>query len=276
MLRWLHTKIVQGRALELTENVTVLPMMDGETNHICIDRDNILSTTFDELKHVKDIRITFNVQFYGELAVDSGGPRKEWLRLCNQEIKDKYFDHGLKRYLSKDYFHVGQMVGIALLQNGQLPVYIPEEVLEDVFSNKEVVSPCVRELQRGLDTLGLCLFGKQYPVFLHLLRPTSTKLTSRILIHLLKPKFSEEGTNVLTYEKAVYGKLVKYIREVESGRRVVTLENILEFITGASEEPPLGFSQEPHIEFEVGLRTSMVPVIPKEDPNEVILFFHVL
>ena len=68
-----------------------------------------------------DPRVTFEVQFYGEQAVDSGGPRKEWIRLCIQNIKPKYFDHGLKDHLSEDYSCVGQMLCIALLQNGQLP-----------------------------------------------------------------------------------------------------------------------------------------------------------
>ena len=47
----------------------------------------------------------------------------------------------------------------------------------------------------------------------------------------------------------MYGKFVKYVREVASGRRVTSLENILEFVTGASEEPTLGFDRQPCIEF---------------------------
>ena len=47
----------------------------------------------------------------------------------------------------------------------------------------------------------------------------------------------------------MYAKFVKYVREVSSGQRVVALENILEFVTGASEEPLLGFARSPHIHF---------------------------
>lgn len=68
--------------------------------------------------------------FLGEQAVDSGGPRKEWIRLCNQQINTKYFDNGVKEHLLEDYFYVGQMISIAFLQNGQLPVYIPEDILQ--------------------------------------------------------------------------------------------------------------------------------------------------
>ena len=38
---------------------------------------------------------------------------------------------------------------------------------------------------------------------------------------------------------------------MSSGRRVVTLGNILEFVTGTSEEPPLGFAKTPQIHFPV-------------------------
>ena len=62
-------------------------------------------------------------------------------------------------------------------------------------------------------------------------------MTVLMILHLLKPTFSEEGSNSLMYEKAIYGKFVKYLREVSSGRRVTSLENVLEFVTGASEEP---------------------------------------
>jgi len=85
---------------------------------------------------------------------------------------------------------------------------------------------------------------------LYLLKPSAiAKLPVRRLLFLLKQSFSEEGSNKLVREKAVYAKFVKYVREVSSGRRVVTLENILEFATGASEEPPLGFARSPNIQF---------------------------
>ena len=55
------------------------------------------------------------------------------------------------------------------------------------------------------------------------------------------------------YEKAIYGKFVKYLREVSSGRRVTSLENVLEFVTGASEESILGFLKQPSIHFMVAI-----------------------
>ena len=95
------------------------------------------------------------------------------------------------------------------------------------------------------------MFARKFPLCLFLLRPSqnNAKLTGPMLIHLLKPKFLVEGSNSLVHERAVYGKFVKYTREVTSGRRVTSLENFLEFVTGASEKPTLGFDQQPCIEF---------------------------
>lgn len=41
---------------------------------------------------------------------------------------------------------------------------------------------------------------------------------------------------------------IEYVREVGSGRQAVTLESILIFCMGASEEPMLGFSVNPSIQ----------------------------
>ena len=35
----------------------------GDTNFMAVDRDNVLETTFDELRSVEDPRITFQVSF---------------------------------------------------------------------------------------------------------------------------------------------------------------------------------------------------------------------
>jgi hypothetical protein len=131
MLRFLQKKILLGRDLDVSD---VSSELSGDTNYISVDRDNILETTFSELNDVKDPRITFEVQLYGEQAEDRGGPRKEWIRLCNQKIQPKYFEQGLKEHLASDYFYIGQIAAIALLQNGQLPVYFVETVLHNVFT----------------------------------------------------------------------------------------------------------------------------------------------
>lgn len=97
---------------------------------------NILKTTFEEFSDVTDPRVTFEIQSNGEVAVDSSGPRKQWLRLCNRNINLKYFDNGLQEHLSEDYVSVGQIVCISLLQNGLLPTCTPEETPEAISTHK--------------------------------------------------------------------------------------------------------------------------------------------
>ena len=148
--------------------------------------------------------------------------------------------------MSEDYYYIGEMVCIALLQNGQLPVYIPEEILQAIFVEDLELPSCVRELKGGMDTLGIPMFGRKFPMLLYLLRPSSIiSSTSFVLVEtrILRGMFMNE--------KAIYSKFVKYVRDVSSGRRVVTLGNILEFVTGTSEEPPLGFAKTPQIHFPV-------------------------
>ena len=46
-----------------------------------------------------------------QIAVDIGGPRKEFFRLILNEIKEKYFDKGLREHLESDYVLVGKVMG---------------------------------------------------------------------------------------------------------------------------------------------------------------------
>ena len=85
-----------------------------------------------------------------------------------------------------------------------------------------------------------------------------------MLIHLLKPIFSEEGANSLIHKKVVYGKFIKYISEADGGCGVATSENIWEFVTGVSEEPILGFVLQWYIEVCTAVLTEKV-VVPKHN-----------
>ena len=97
VLRFLQQKIVLGGALDLH---SVEETVEGETNYITVDREIIIESTFSELEYINDFRVTLKVVFMGEESVDLGGPRKEWIRMMNQAIKEKYFEHGLKPLLS--------------------------------------------------------------------------------------------------------------------------------------------------------------------------------
>ena len=95
--------------------------------------------------------------------------------------------------MSEDYYYIGEMVCIALLQNGRLPVYIPEEILQAIFVEDLELPSCVRELKVGMNTLGIPMFGRKFPMLLYLLRPSSIiSLSVQHLLFLLKSEFSEE------------------------------------------------------------------------------------
>ncbi|XP_028408793.1 uncharacterized protein LOC114533337 [Dendronephthya gigantea] len=245
ILRFLQKNLVKGRVLDV-EDTSEIP--EGETNYICVDRHNIMGSTFSELEAIQDFHVTFEVDFIGEMAKDVGGPRKEWIRLMNAAMKDKYFDKGLREYLADDYYYVGIMIGIALLQNGQLPTFMPHDVIESLVSPN--LNPCIAKLREGLNVFGLARIMEKFPILLHLLRHNNQTLSAKMVLKLLAPTFSEEGSSMYFKEKALYALFVKYVRQVASGRREpITLSSLLIFATCASEEPPLGFVVHPSITF---------------------------
>ena len=156
-----------GRALDIVELDTVNA---GETNHISIDRDAILETTFSELQYISNFMTTFQVDFMGEESFDLGGPRKEWINLMNKAIYTKYFEHGLRDLLADDYFNVGVMMAIAVFQNGQLPTYVPEDILQNIVKNS-ATNQCVKKLIEGLEITGLSTILREFPMMLHCFRP---------------------------------------------------------------------------------------------------------
>ena len=84
ILKYLQKKVLVSRDLDVSNESSQL---SGDTNYILVDRDSILKTTFEELKKIADPRVTFEVQLFGEEARDNGGPRMEWIRLCNQQMQ---------------------------------------------------------------------------------------------------------------------------------------------------------------------------------------------
>lgn len=248
VIRFFQKKLHRGRDLHILDASVISA---GETNYISVDRSRLLETTIAELKYVKDFRLTFEVDFMGELAQDMGGPRLEWIELVNKEMQAKYFEHGLREHLSDEYYYVGIMCCIALLQNGQIPRIFPSEVLDQLFDATAVTtSPCIQQLQKGLQELGLLDVFCSFPIMRHIFQPVSQPLAAKRVIQLLQPQFSCEGSNAFMREKEVYALFIKYIREVASGRRGnVSLGNILSFTTGCSEEPILGFSFQPTMRF---------------------------
>ena len=116
ILKCAQNYIVQGRPLDVFSPSQPL---DGETNFVSIDRFDVLNSAVEELKAVDNInlRLTLEISFYGEKARDAGGPRKEFFRLCLKEIKEKYFENGLRELLAEEYEYVGVIMALSMLQN---------------------------------------------------------------------------------------------------------------------------------------------------------------
>ena len=64
ILRCFQQKVIVGRSLEV-ENVA--QAVEGETNYINVDRNNLIETAFEEIKFLDEYRKTLEVQFYGEV-----------------------------------------------------------------------------------------------------------------------------------------------------------------------------------------------------------------
>ena len=194
ILKFLQARLIKGRELDVVDEENVPDPKDPKncTNYICVHRENVLQTTFAELEFIEDFCMTFEVDFIGEVAKDFGGPRKEWIRLVNSAMKEKYFDKGLREFLADHYYYIGVMMGIALLQNGLLPTILPLDIIDSLIQPS--TSICVANLQKGLNKFGLIRIFQNKPILLHLLRPSNTCLTARILVQLFNPVFAPEGS----------------------------------------------------------------------------------
>ncbi|XP_028408567.1 uncharacterized protein LOC114531117 [Dendronephthya gigantea] len=253
ILRYCSMHIVTGRPLNGFSDET----LDGETNFILINRHDVLATAFEEIRSIDNPRLTLEVSFYRENAQDAGGPRREFFRLSLREIMDKYFDKGLKEHLFQDYKIVGLIMALSILQNGNIPRF-PEELLQELFICDHPKSKCVTMLREGFDQLGLAEIIKNLPVLLYLFRSSNAvTLTRRKLMHILTPVFSEEGSNARYFENQTYTVFSTYTRKAAGGKRGnVSLEHILQFVSGTDEEPPLGFFTKPSIVFTAATASS--------------------
>ena len=136
-LRCAQNKIVTGRQLDITDPTSELL---GDKNFILVDRENLLDTGLDEISNLVNLRLPVEVNFIGEAARDYGGPRKEFFRLMLIEIKENFFDGGLRTDLAEKYTTVGVVMSLSVLQNGKIPHFIPEEVLNEIVQGPSLSS----------------------------------------------------------------------------------------------------------------------------------------
>ncbi|XP_052266335.1 uncharacterized protein LOC127868526 [Dreissena polymorpha] len=197
--------MVTGRPLDLDET-SLTTGISGETNFIMIDRNDVIRTSFDEINDIPDLRKCLEVQFYGETAVDYGGPRKEFFCLILQTLQTEYFDP-VKEWCN-NYEIIGKIMALSTLQNGRLPRLLKAEMVQEVFfSDSE--RPCVFDLRKGLDSLGLIQLTREMPSLIHLFTPKEpTPVTVKMVTQLMESHFSEEGYNRRTFESAIFSRFI--------------------------------------------------------------------
>lgn len=288
ILKYAQGKILTGRPLEIFDEASEI---EGDTSFILVDRENLMETGLDEISEITNLRVPLEVNFMGEAARDFGGPRKEFFRLMLIEIKDKLFDGGvLREDLADKYMPAGILMGLSILQNGKIAQFFPENILKELASGHSQ-SPCIRNLLKGLRKVGVLQLMMKLPSFMYLFTPKdASALSVKKLIHLLAPKFSEEGSNARKYEKEAYSAFVRYSKEVAAGRRVsgtttIDLGHVLQFVCGTDEEPVLGFVKSPEINFIecvsafiptantcINVLNLPCPSLTKNLPNDEVLF----
>lgn len=80
--------------------------------------------------------------------------------------------------MAKEYEFAGTIVALSILQNGPVPRFIPEEILQETFF-RDSQNPCIEELRKGLMNIDLYDIVRALPLFPHLLCPDEANQLSR-------------------------------------------------------------------------------------------------
>ncbi len=151
ILRQIEKWIVKGKPLDVVSSCSTI---EGDKNYIFVNRQDILSSVFEEFKSITNPHLTLEVSFYGESAEDLGGPRREFFRLSLQEMKAKYFEKGWQMHMAAEYELVGLVLALSTIQNGLVPRFFTEQMLLEVFGSSLPANPCAKMLQKGMDKVG--------------------------------------------------------------------------------------------------------------------------
>ncbi|KAK3083140.1 hypothetical protein FSP39_023263 [Pinctada imbricata] len=145
---------------------------------------------------------------------------------------------------NQSYYTAGIVIGLSAIQNGPCANFLGP--LFDSWPQPEPEEYTM--FRKGLERIGLWQLIKKKPTLLYLFRD-GIRLTVAKIVNLLQPRFSEVGSNRRTAEERVYSCFIRFIRQVAAGNHGMKLSDILAFVTGAEEEPVLGFDLEPSIIF---------------------------
>ncbi|KAJ8311316.1 hypothetical protein KUTeg_011136 [Tegillarca granosa] len=246
---------LQGRPLGCTaENATI----EGETSPIFVRRGYEYVDAIDELVTLDYIRFPLEVGYYGEEAVDLGGPRTEFFTASINYIKEHFVEIEGTDYtgsirkdvnfvINKGYYVAGLLIGLSAIQNGPCADFLDCLIRSETWIEGQ---EHLEMFKLGLKKTGLLQLLERKPSLRFLFQKRQGMLTVSKLINFLQPNFSEDGSNRRLHENNSYKVFIKYLREVAAGRRPpVSLNKVLQFISAYEEEPYLGFPMIPTVRF---------------------------
>ncbi|XP_013417019.1 uncharacterized protein LOC106178413 [Lingula anatina] len=289
ILRAFTKKYLMGRPIDVEQEDE---FCEGDTTLVHVSRSTIFEDGMEILTDsTVNYRLPLEIVYYGEEAVDLGGPRKQFLTSMLHTIKDRLFEDGEDGKVllvgnpyhqrKNHYLGAGILFALSILQHGPLPAFLSSKLVQKILGTCDPESKDEEEFVRGLAATGILELIRKKPCLqMVFIKSSVSPLTYREITKLLKPNFSEDGSNKRRLEEAAYRSFLRYLSDVSAGRRktqderTVFLENILAFVTGSQTVPLLGFVKEPRIEFSLqNLPTSRTCInvlyLPTDLPNNL-------
>ncbi|XP_076812875.1 uncharacterized protein LOC143459548 [Clavelina lepadiformis] len=198
-------------------------------------------------------------KFYGETALDTGGPRRDFFRIMIQAMMEKNIFEEKENNVTlckneslvhKQWYYVcGLVVGLSCLEGGD-NIHLKEELLTEIGTDIYT-----KQFQQGLCKCGIMKLLTAFPVLKYIwTNPANRIVTVGKLLNNFKVNFSPEGSNSRKDEERAYSIFVSYVREVAGAGRKdfisINLQSILAYITGNSSIPVLGFNPPATISFQ--------------------------
>ncbi|KAJ8050615.1 G2/M phase-specific E3 ubiquitin-protein ligase [Holothuria leucospilota] len=232
---------------------------EGETYNIYVSREQVLNDLASEVTQANfKSSVPLCVEFFGEDAEDLGGPRRELLQIAVIELVGRVFEKNDRGYslghnpahMTRMYKAAGVIIGLCLLQGGPDMRLFSTTFVEDFMGADDLHTP-VGQFAAGMCVTGILKLVRAYPQCMELLRHTPPEpMTMSDMLSMFRKGYSERGSNSRLREEATMSTFIKYLGDVAGGGRVVSLSEIVRFVTCLTRPPPVGFQPVPVIIFQ--------------------------
>ena len=121
-----------------------MPESLDEAQQVVVRRRHVWSDTVKKLKNDLDVNKHIKVSFVGDVAVDEGGPRREFLTLLMRDIagNNSLFQgkphqqlprRNLLELSKKSFYYVGLCIAMTLVQGGPDPGFFAPSVARYIY-----------------------------------------------------------------------------------------------------------------------------------------------